>query len=242
MGRSRLFLTGLFAAASILINPNPATACVEGTLRERVNEASALVSSGSPVAALVCYEATASSEALRNNDSPQLEERLLFEYHDAAQRAAALIPDKRVFYLQRVADVADSYIQFYRVLDPQSLQSLKKNHQDRISNVLFDLANAYEALGQKDEILNALEQYTDDAIFFTPRIRKLWEKTLRSFPKYDHECTDAQVIKDMQQDEQIALHWKAYRDFLVGFEKVRNMKREAQQAQARLRHIFTALG
>jgi hypothetical protein len=232
-----IYLAGMVILAASL----PARACRNGPLLDRVNEASELVASGSPVAALVCYETTAASEALRQNDSPSLEERFWFEYHDAAQQAATLIPGKRDFYLGRVVDIADSYIQFYRLLDQKSLQNLTKNHQDRISNVLFDMGNAYEALHQNEELLNLFESYADEPAMFTPRIRRLWEKTLRSLPRYDRERTDDEIVHDVQQDEKIALRWKTYRDFLQGFAQIRNMRRESEQAQARLRRILAAL-
>ena len=225
----------------VLLSAAPAHCCQDGTLTQRVNEASTLVQNGSPVAALLCYEATESSATLRQNDSTLVEERFWFEYHDAAQQAAALVPNKRNFYLERVVDIADSYAQWYRDLDDDSRESLEKARRNRISNVLFDMASAYEALGRKSDLLDMLEEYTEHAEFFSPRILRVWEKTLRSFPTYDRERVDWEIIADVQRDGQFSSHWKTYRDFLPGFARVRNMKRESQKAQARLRCIFDSL-
>jgi hypothetical protein len=242
MQKRQACLVASLGLVLLVMVPIRAQGCQQGSLLARVNEASLLVANGSPVAALVCYDAIASSEVLLQNDSPLVEERFWFEYHDAALQAASLVPDKRDFYLARVIDVGDSYAQWYRTLDDDSRQQLAGHHQDRLSNVLFDTASAYEALHQKDDLLGLLEQFTDNPESFTPRIVRLWERILRSSPTYDRDHLDKEIISYVRSDETLRLHWKTYQAFLTGFAKVKNMKREAGQAQARSHRIFDVLG
>ncbi len=231
----------LLILTPLLSFPVPALAC-RGTFERAIDEASDLVSRGSPVAALSCYEHLYNSPDLRLNQSARLEERFYWEFQDALLQAADADPTNRSRYLERATDVSDTYVAWFTERDPNDKEQLQKRGQNRISNVLFAIGSAFEAMKDRERLLDYFERVGTHPEFFSPRSLVIWERTLRSFPNLDRERPDTEVREEIGSDFRIAEHWRAYRDFLRRLRGVPQMRRVADTSLAKLRPIFITLG
>ena len=220
----------------------PARACHEGTFEFVVDEASDLVKHGSPVSALACYELLYSSSELWQNQSVPLEERFYWEFQDALLQAANVDPNNRSKYLDRATDVSDTYVAWFEGLDPEDKALLQTRGQNRVSNVLFSIGSAFEAMKDREGLLNYFERTAGHPEFFSPRSLAIWERTLRLLPNLDREMPDTEVRAEIGRDVQIAEHWRAYREFLRGLRRVTPMKHLADTSLTKLQPIFSALG
>ncbi len=144
-----------------------------------------------------------------------LQERFLYEYLQACNRAAERAPEHLPFlttrYRKMAVTVATRYIVWFRRVEQGGLTN--QLPVIRIETVVENLGSARILAGTRDDLIYDFEAIPlETAYYFNVESLKLWEGSLRL--SLESIMTDQAIKARLRRDPEYAVHWKAFRTVL----------------------------